>query len=796
MEGDNISATKRPHESLPGAENEAEHPAKKTAVGLDSGNHVSDSVIIPHRLVDSIVGQNGEVLAKFEAESGAQISCEPKSSDPGDQTVHTLVIQGSQAQVTKAKQLLTQLIGQSTTSENESGIAGAFPAAVPGVGLIRPNIVAGLLANVGLAGRGLPPLLGSAPGTAPAGPQLPLNAPQPPNNGSTPQGIGNNFPYPNVAAGGQPTPGPVSGMALPPMPPGHERFEIMVTRSSAGLVIGKGGENIKRLQAETGCRIQVIQDGAYNNAQEKPLRVEGPREAVQFARMKISEIISTDIHTAGIVSPANRMEFPVPRESVGSIIGKGGETIKRIQAETGVNIQFKPDAGEMTPTRTAVLTGNPECLPNAKKMIDEIIGSGNASDGKPGVSVHVPVPSKHTGLIIGRGGENIRQMQTESGAHIELVRDMVLPGGDKVFLVRGSSQQCAMAENLIRSKFENSDAQNPTPYRSAEPVSVPTGDSSSSAVANISTDQLVKYVQTGKFEAKPAAGAVSEEQQLAQLQAAGQMWAMQSAAMQGSAVQSAVPGQQGGSTGNGDMQAAWAQYYQQYMSQYNTTGGYNATAVQGATGYQNYGSAPVAGGQYQSGQYQYPPNMQAGAQGMPPQQGATPGAPAAPTAPTGPPAGMGGMPSGAAPSGPPPAGPPTGAPYNSGPPQYGQPQQPQGQPGPPQQQGQGQYGGPGGYGQYNPSYGGQPPQSAPQQGGPPPRQQPPQQPQHHQQQHPPPGQHPQHHPAQRPPLLGQPPSGHYPPNQQRPPHPGPSQPPPNEQARWSSQYPGAAGGQR
>jgi far upstream element-binding protein len=36
-------------------------------------------------------------------------------------------------------------------------------------------------------------------------------------------------------------------------------------------------------------------------------------------------------------------EVIVPRSSVGIIIGKGGDTIKRMAQETGAKIQFKPD---------------------------------------------------------------------------------------------------------------------------------------------------------------------------------------------------------------------------------------------------------------------------------------------------------------------------------------------------------------------------------------------------------------------------------------------------------------------
>lgn len=39
-------------------------------------------------------------------------------------------------------------------------------------------------------------------------------------------------------------------------------------------------------------------------------------------------------------------EVVVPRSSVGMIIGKGGDTIKRLAMETGTKIQFKPDGEE------------------------------------------------------------------------------------------------------------------------------------------------------------------------------------------------------------------------------------------------------------------------------------------------------------------------------------------------------------------------------------------------------------------------------------------------------------------
>lgn len=48
-------------------------------------------------------------------------------------------------------------------------------------------------------------------------------------------------------------------------------------------------------------------------------------------------------HSATSTSFTSTFQVVVPRASVGMIIGKGGETIKRLAMETGTKIQFKAD---------------------------------------------------------------------------------------------------------------------------------------------------------------------------------------------------------------------------------------------------------------------------------------------------------------------------------------------------------------------------------------------------------------------------------------------------------------------
>ena len=66
--------------------------------------------------------------------------------------------------------------------------------------------------------------------------------------------------------------------------------EIPIPAGKVGMVIGRGGETIKRLQDQSGCRLQMIQDDPY--AENKPLRMTGDRESVDKARALVDDLIS------------------------------------------------------------------------------------------------------------------------------------------------------------------------------------------------------------------------------------------------------------------------------------------------------------------------------------------------------------------------------------------------------------------------------------------------------------------------------------------------------------------------
>lgn len=124
--------------------------------------------------------------------------------------------------------------------------------------------------------------------------------------------------------------------------------EMTIPATKCGLVIGKMGETIKQLQEQAGCKMVMIQDSQEVTGQSKPLRITGDPDKVEVAKRLVTDLINSREDNGTIPrlyseQATAKGEVVVPRASVGMIIGKGGETIKRLAMETGTKIQFKAD---------------------------------------------------------------------------------------------------------------------------------------------------------------------------------------------------------------------------------------------------------------------------------------------------------------------------------------------------------------------------------------------------------------------------------------------------------------------
>ncbi|XP_051559839.1 far upstream element-binding protein 2-like [Myxocyprinus asiaticus] len=533
---------------------------------------VTEDYRVPDGMVGLIIGRGGEQISKIQQESGCKVQIAPDSGGLPDRSVS---LTGSPESIQKAKMLLDDIVSR---------------------------------------GRGAPPSFHES------------------TNGS-----------------------------------GHMQ-EMIIPAGKAGLIIGKGGETIKQLQERAGVKMILIQDASQGPNMDKPLRIIGDPYKVQQAREMVQEILRERDNSGfdrneygshmGGGGGGGGIEVPVPRHSVGVVIGRSGEMIKKIQNDAGVRIQFKPDDGT-GPDKIAHVMGPPDRCEHAASIINELLqsirvreeggggppgppgtgmppggrgrGRGPGNWGPPGSEMTFSIPAHKCGLVIGRGGENVKAINQQTGAFVEISRQPP-PNGDpnfKLFIIRGSPQQIDHAKQLIEDKIEGPlcpvgpgpggpgpggpmGPYNPNPYQPGPPGGPPHGGppggqypqgwgnayqqwqphDPSKAAADPNAAWAAYYAQyyqqpagaamPGQTPAaQPAAPAIADQNQAAPGAAqpdytkAWEEYYKKMAAAGGGAAPAAGGAQAAGATaaaGQTDYSAAWAEYYRQQAAYYGQTG--------------------------------------------------------------------------------------------------------------------------------------------------------------------------------------------------------------------------------
>ena len=178
--------------------------------------------------------------------------------------------------------------------------------------------------------------------------------------------------------------------------------------------------------------------------------------------------------------------IPIESNLVGLIIGRQGENLRRVEAETRSRVQFITGPENSGPMRQCKITGTRAARENAKNEIFRIIeenpnaggnqGSGRAPPpperalsglGVKTAGTHQPalrvgedatqimVPNRTVGLIIGRGGETIRDLQERSACHVNIVGEEKSVNGLRPVNLIGTPQAATMAKELIMEIVES-----------------------------------------------------------------------------------------------------------------------------------------------------------------------------------------------------------------------------------------------------------------------------------------------------------------------------------------------------
>ncbi|KAJ1325113.1 far upstream element-binding protein [Microdochium nivale] len=286
---------------------------------------------------------------------------------------------------------------------------------------------------------------------------------------------------------------------------------IQIESSLVGLIIGRQGENLRRVESSTGCRVQFVPP-TDKSAPFRQCKISGPRAARTDAAAQINRIVEDSgmgaLARSGMNQavgrggpPAPGPEAPVPQEgedcmqimvpdrTVGLIIGRGGETIRDLQERSGCHINIVAENKSVNGLRPVNLIGSHEATTQAKELILEIVESDSRNDGgpkggrpprtEPGreqqggyggggfgggsgggggggdkINDRIFVPSDAVGMIIGKGGETIREMQNSTGCKINVSQSSGPGEVEREIGLVGSRDSIQRAKQAIEDKVD------------------------------------------------------------------------------------------------------------------------------------------------------------------------------------------------------------------------------------------------------------------------------------------------------------------------------------------------------
>uniref|UniRef100_A0A673CUF3 SAM domain-containing protein n=1 Tax=Sphaeramia orbicularis TaxID=375764 RepID=A0A673CUF3_9TELE len=210
-------------------------------------------------------------------------------------------------------------------------------------------------------------------------------------------------------------------------------LKMDVSHTEHSHVIGKGGNNIKRVMEETGCHIH-FPDSNRNNQAEKSNQVSiaGQPGGVEAARVKIRELLPLVLS----------FELPAIMQSDPS-----SPTVQHISQTYNLTVSFKP------PTRlyraTGVVRGsqnNANAVKRGTALLLEHLAGSLASTIS--VTTHLDIAPQHHLFMKGRNGSNIKHITQRTGAQIHFP-DPNSPQKKSTVYIQGTIESVCLARQYL-----------------------------------------------------------------------------------------------------------------------------------------------------------------------------------------------------------------------------------------------------------------------------------------------------------------------------------------------------------
>lgn len=272
---------------------------------------------------------------------------------------------------------------------------------------------------------------------------------------------------------------------------------LYVPADNAGQIVGKGGENLRKVRELTHVRVQLERENVPNMAtgvQERLLTMHGqPMQVAMalryvlgsgapqggggggggvpmggFLGMPVPGSFCSQIRAASADPQDVQIHFKIPDRLAGAIIGKGGEQLKQTSAQASCRVTMTSREGGSG--RFAILQGTYEACVAAEQLLSEQVAkAAQEAETEVGEATAVYLVRKvAAGAVIGKAGAQLKEIRETSGARIQLARDEA--EGQRPCQISGTLPQVMQAQQMIHEVAINAAATAPPPGAPAVPA--------------------------------------------------------------------------------------------------------------------------------------------------------------------------------------------------------------------------------------------------------------------------------------------------------------------------------------
>jgi rRNA processing protein Krr1/Pno1 len=197
----------------------------------------------------------------------------------------------------------------------------------------------------------------------------------------------------------------------------QQYFALPISTAQAKAIIGKSGDKVKKLRADTGAAIEVDVGGERPSG-DKGRRGRQPR--AESSMLKAGEALVSirsdnpeklEAAKAAILALVDgfvQRQFVATSLAVRALMGKGGERISKLQADTETIVDIvREDDGDRDGDATIVVAGGREGVDAAAAEIEKVILENFV------LSVTMD-DNEFVGQLVGKKGESIKKFQARA----------------------------------------------------------------------------------------------------------------------------------------------------------------------------------------------------------------------------------------------------------------------------------------------------------------------------------------------------------------------------------------------